>query len=247
MTEPIRVTKHAGIVSLLLNRPDRRNALSIELLGNLSDALSCEVREDTTAVIISGADGCFSAGGDIADLSGTIEDLGMDDAIADVTGKILGLPVPVVAAIDGPCMGGAFDLAVSCDIRIAAQDTVFQVPASRFGLLYNPESVFRMQRRLGRDAVFRILVLGERFDAREALQAGIVSRVVEGASYDAALLAARSAAGNNPQAVAATKGLLNAMDGAGFDPGEWEEKRRELLSSPERRDAVASERKRRGF
>jgi enoyl-CoA hydratase/carnithine racemase len=247
MTETIRVIHHPGIVSVFLNRPERRNALSIDLLGELSDALSGQVREDTAAVIIGGTDGCFSAGGDLADLEGTLEDLRMDDAIDDVTGKILGLPVPVIAAIDGPCMGGAFDLAMSCDDRIASQNAVFQVPATRLGLLYNPRSVFRMQRRLGRDAVFRILVLGERLGASEALRAGIVSRVVEGESHDAALLTARSTLGNKLQAVAATKRLLNAIDDADFDAGAWEGQRRDLLSSPERRDAVDAERKRRGY
>jgi len=159
MTEPIRVVREAGIVSLFLNRPERRNALSLALLAKLSEALSDEVREDTTAVIISGA-----------------EDLAMDDAIEEVTRKIQELPVPVIAAIDGPCMGGAFDLALSCDHRIASQDAFFHVPAARLGLLYNPRAIVRMRQRLGRDGVFRVLVLGERIDADEARLAGITTR-----------------------------------------------------------------------
>ena len=247
MNEPIHVARGEGIVSFFLNRPERRNALSLSLLARLSDALSSEIRDDTSAVIICGVDGNFSAGADLADLTGTLEDLRMDDAIEEVTRKIRSLPVPVIAAIDGPCLGGAFDLALSCDHRIASRDAFFQVPATRLGLLYNPRSIVRMRQLLGRDAVFRLLVLGERLDANSALRTGIVSHVVEGAGYEAALKIAQAATGNFASAVAATKQLLNAIDGIDYDPGEWDKQRRELLSSPERRAAVASEKKRRGY
>jgi len=213
MNEPIRVVHGEGVVSFFLNRPERRNALSLTLLARLSDALSSEIRGDTSAVIVSGVGGSFSAGADLSDLIGTLQDLGMDDAIEEVTLKIRDLPVPVIAAIDGPCLGGAFDLALSCDHRIASRDAFFQVPATRLGLLYNPRSIV----------------------------------VVEGASYEAALKIAQAATGNFASAVAATKQLLNAIDGIDYDPGEWDKQRRELLSSPERRAAVASEKKRRGY
>jgi enoyl-CoA hydratase len=247
MTELIRVEYKAGIVTLFLNRPERKNAMSLALLAMLSEVLSNEVGEDTTAVIIAGVDGCFSAGADLADLTGTIDDLGMDDAIEEVTGKIRALPVPVIAAIDGPCLGGAFDLALSCDHRIASEDAFFQVPAARLGLLYNPRAIVRMRQLLGRDAVFRLLVLGERLDAIAARQAGVVARVVEGPSYDAALETARSTTGYFKSAVAATKQLLNAFDGVNYDPAEWDERRRELLSSPARQAAVSREKKSRGY
>ena len=246
MTELIRVAHQEGVVSIFLNRPERRNALSLELLSTLSNALAREIRDDTSALIISGVDGSFSAGADLADLTGTLEDLGMDDAIEDVTGKIRDLPVPVIAAIDGPCLGGAFDLALSCDFRIASKDAFFQVPATRLGLLYNPRSFVRMRQLLGRDVVFRVMVLGERLDANAACRAGIVFRVVEGASYNAAMEIAQASLGNIRSTVAATKRLLNAIDGIDYDPMEWEQQRLALLSSPERRAAVAREKKRRG-
>jgi len=245
MAETIRVTQHSGVLSLCLNRPEQRNALSLALLRELSRALSAAILPETVAVIISGAGGYFSAGGDFSDLSGTLADLAIDDAIEEVTGKIRALPVPVIAAIDGPCMGGAFDLAASCDHRIASRDAFFQVPATRLGLLYNPRSVARMQRRIGRDTVFRLLVLGERFDALMALHTGVVSQVVDGPSYDAAEAVARATHGNAGGAVAATKGLLDAIEGGDFDAAAWEIRRRELLASPERRAAIENEKKRR--
>ena len=247
MTESIRVTQEGGTVSIFLNRPERRNALSLALLARLNDVLSSEIPEDTTAVIISGSGGTFSAGADFADLTGTAEDLGMDDAIEKVTQSILELPVPVIAAIDGPCMGGAVDLALSCDHRIASRQAIFQVPAARLGLLYNPDAVVRMRQRIGRDAVVRILILGERLDAVAAMRAGIVSSVVEDASYLAATELARTAAGNVRSSVAATKRLLNAIDSDDYDPAEWQEQRLESLSSLERRLRVETVKKRHGY
>jgi enoyl-CoA hydratase/carnithine racemase len=247
MTEAIRVSQHSGFVSLCLNRPERKNALSLGLLRELSHALSTAIPSDTSAVIISGADGCFSAGADLADLSGTLTDLAVDDAIEEVTGKIRNLPVPVIAAIDGPCMGGAFDLALSCDHRIASAGAFFQVPATRLGLLYNPRSIVRMEHRLGRDTLFRLLVLGERFDATAALHAGMVSRIVAGPSYDAAEAVALAAGENIGSAVAATKGLLDAIERSDYDAPAWEAARRLLLSSAERQAAVAGAKKRRGL
>ena len=176
----------------------------------------------------------------IRELSGSIDDIRVDDAIGAVTRKIIEFPVPVIAVIDGPCMGGAFDLALSCDVRIATDTAFFQIPATRLGLLYNPPAILRMQRRLGRDTVFRLLTIGERFDAEAALRAGIVSRIVEQSeAYPMALDVARQAAANLRSAVTSTKALLNAIDDDSDDERDWQRRRRDHLSSSERHAAVA--------
>jgi enoyl-CoA hydratase len=247
MNEPVRVEHDDRVVTLYLDRPERRNALSLSLLARLSEVITSQLREETAAVIITGSEGYFCAGADLTDLTGTLEDLAMDDAIEEVAQKIRCLPVPVIAAIDGPCMGGGVGLALSCDHRIASENAFFQVPATRLGLLYSPRSIAALQQRFGHDAMFRVLVLGERFDAQEARRAGLVSRVVKGSSYAEASELARSASANISSAVAATKQLINAVDGDDYDPAEWEQRRRELLSSPERKAAVELEKKRRGY
>ncbi len=240
MSNLIDIENRDGVLVLTLNRPERKNAMSVALLDKLHQALSSGVTEDIAAVVLCGSEGCFSAGADVAELQGTIADLKVDDAIERVTTALHAAPVPVIAAIDGPCMGGAFDVAVACDMRIAASNAFFQVPATRMGLLYNPRSILRMRKLLGRDAVTNLLVLGERLDARAALECGVVARVVEGDScFDAAFEVAIRAHGNVRGSVAATKQLLNAMDSADYDPDHWEEVRRELMSSPDRLDAIA--------
>ncbi len=239
MAEPITTEFNDGVVSVFLNRPERKNALSMALLKALSKALTDALRPNTGALILTGAGGCFSAGADLGELSGSIDDIRVDDAIGAVTRKIIEFPVPVIAVIDGPCMGGAIDLALSCDVRIAAHTAFFQVPATRLGMLYNPPAILRMQRRLGRDTVFRLLTIGERFDAEAALRAGIVSRIVEQSeAYPMALDVARQAAANLRSAVTSTKALLNAIDDDNYDERDWQQRRRDHLSSSERHAAV---------
>ncbi|MBT4932357.1 MAG: enoyl-CoA hydratase/isomerase family protein [Rhodospirillaceae bacterium] len=247
MVEFIEVELRDRVVAITLNRPQRKNALSLELLGDLNDALANIVAEEVSAVVLTGAGDCFSAGGDFTTLTGTIDDLAVDEGIEAATSAIRNLPVPVIAAINGPCMGGAFDLAMSCDVRLASEQAVFQVPATRLGLLYNPRSIARLRLLLGRDAVFRIMIMGERLDAQAALKDGIVSQVIAGdGCLKAAMVVAESTHANVPAAVAATKGFLNAFDGDNFDPAHWQKVYEELLSSPARAAAVSKAKDRHG-
>lgn len=245
MNDLVLVDHQDGALVLTLNRPERKNALSKALLGDLHRALTGEIGDDTGAVVLHGSGGCFSAGGDLTELTGTLEDMAIDDAIEAVTTALRAAPVPVIAAIDGPCMGGAFDVAVACDVRIAASNAVFHVPATRMGLLYSPKSILRMRQLLGRDAIMNMLVLGERLGAQAALGYGIVSQVVEGEScLDEAVEIAKRARDNVRLSVEASKGLLNAIDNDDYDAEFWEGIRKKLMSSPERREAVARARAR---
>ncbi|MBT4891277.1 MAG: enoyl-CoA hydratase/isomerase family protein [Rhodospirillales bacterium] len=240
MSDLVLIDHKEGALVLTLNRPERKNAFSKAMLGELQSALSNEIRDDTGAVVIHGAGGCFSAGADMSELRGTGEDIDMDDAFDAVTTAMRAAPVPVIAAIDGPCMGGSFDFAMASDVRIANSKAVFQVPATRIGLLYSPKCIVRMRKLLGRDVVMRMMVLGERFDSQAALRSGIVSQVIEGDScLNVAVEMAQQAQGNVRGAVEATKWLLNAVDSDDYDPEFWEGIRKKLLSSSERQEAVA--------
>lgn len=240
MTEPVLVQREANTVTLLLNRPERRNALSHALLVALSHALTSRISADAGAVIITGAGNCFSAGADYTELTGTIADLAIDEDIAKVTDNIKALPIPVTAAVNGPCLGGAVDLALSCAQRVASQNAYFQVPATCLGLLYNPASVHRMVLRYGRDIVFRLLVMGECFDAHAALAVGMVSSVTgNGGTCDRAQMPAINSQDKLDPVAAATKDMIDAIDRGDFDQEYWEQVRREILSSNERFEAVA--------
>ena len=228
------------ICELVLDSPGRKNALSYSLLDDLNQKLTSARDNAVRAVILSGAGDAFSAGADFADLTGTIDDLAIDDAIEKVVEQIRSFPAPVFAAVDGPCMGGAIDIALSCDLLVASKQAVFEMPAARLGLLYNPSSIRRWSARLSPLTLRRMLLLSERFTATEAFQAGVVSHLVEDGSaleYSKEL-AARSAE-CTPEAIAGYKGVLVAIEDGEKDLDVWEKVRRRTLESPERAERVA--------
>lgn len=247
MNELVLVRRAEEVTELTLNRPERKNALSRRLLGELREALANQQAEGVRAVVLTGAGGVFSAGGDLADLKGTIDDLAVDEQIERTVVAIRAAHVPVIAAVEGPCIGAGLDLAMACDVRIASTSGYFQLPATRLGLLYNPRAVQRMRRALMPHTLARLLVLGERLCAEDALRAGIVCRVVgEGEAAAHAMTLARDSATNVPRAVKETKALLAALDDDDFDIAHWNDIRADILNSPERRKAVAKAKTRLG-
>lgn len=233
-------TSADGICELVLDNPGRKNALSYALLKDLNSKLAAAKANDTRAVILSGAGDVFSAGADFADLTGTIDDIAIDEAIEQVVEQIHEMSAPVFAAVEGPCMGGAVDIALACDFIVASENSFFEIPAARLGLLYNPEAVRRWHARISGQTLRRILLLGERFSAAEAQRAGIVSHLVDNGS---AIMSSRELAGEitkaNQDVVAATKGLLVALENGETDLARWEKARKEILDSPERRESIA--------
>jgi len=228
------------IHEIVLDNPGRKNALSYALLDDLNRELTSARESNARAVIITGADNSFSAGADFADLTGTIDDIAIDDAIEQVVNQIREMPAPVFAAVEGPCMGGAVDIALACDFLVASKESFFEVPAARLSLLYNPAAVRRWYARLSGLTLRRLLLLGERFTAAEAAQAGVVSHLVaQGEALNESRELASRAIDGSRNAVAATKSLLVALEDGATDLARWEEVRREILDAAERHDAVA--------
>ena len=227
------------ICNLVIDNPGRSNALSLQLLSELAEQIENARQKKVRAVVLTGASQKFSAGGDFNDLQGSIEDLAMDDAIEKVVDATRSLPAPVIAAVEGPCMGGAVDIALACDLLVAGTDAFFEVPATRMGLLYNPLAVLRWQRRLAGPTLSRLLLAGERFTADAAMAAGVVTHLAAtgSAMIKAHELAVRILQGT-PDAVAATKGLLLALESDEIDLKQWQALRREILASPARKESV---------
>jgi enoyl-CoA hydratase/carnithine racemase len=236
----IALITNNDIHEIVLDNPGRKNALSYALLDDLNNELTSARDNHVRAVIITGADNTFSAGADFADLTGTIDDMAIDEAIANIVTQIREMPAPVFAAVEGPCMGGAVDIALACDFLVASEESFFEVPAARLGLLYNPDAVRRWHARLSGLTLRRMLLLGERFTAAEAARAGVVSHLVApGAALDESGKLAKRAIDGSREAIAATKSLLVALEGGNSDLARWEKVRRETLDSPQRRESVA--------
>jgi enoyl-CoA hydratase/carnithine racemase len=240
MTAQLRIETAGGIATLTLDRPSRRNALSRELLKSLKAALTTIVADELRAVILTGAGDCFSAGADLLELQGTPEDVGFDDALTEIAAAVRDGPFLAIAAIEGPCVGAAFDLACACDARVASPKAFFELPAVRLGLLYNPAAIARIQHMLSVGTVQRLLLLGERIDGSQALAAGIVTHLAEEAQtiVTAGEIARRAIA--SPRALIETKFFLRALEQRPVDLAPWQAIRRELLASPERQAAVAA-------
>ncbi|MCS5622000.1 MAG: enoyl-CoA hydratase/isomerase family protein [Nitrospinaceae bacterium] len=237
-----------GVCTIILNKPGKKNALSLELLADLEQNLEkLQNDEDLRAVILQGADGSFSVGVDLADVTGTPADQEIDDQIERVNKLMQSLPVPCLAAIEGPCVGGAVTVALACDALVASENSFFEIPATRLGLLYNPDSVARLHARLGSATLTRLLLFGERLNAQTALQSGMVNWIVpDGSAYEKALEIISKVA-NSTKAVAATKSLIIALEHGQQNLSDWNEIRNEILGSAERKGAVEKAKKRLGI
>ena len=237
-----------GVCTIILNKPGKKNALSLELLADLEHNLEkLQNNEDLRAVILQGADGSFSVGVDLADVTGTPADQEIDDQIERVNKLMQSLPVPCLAAIEGPCVGGAVTVALACDALVASENSFFEIPATRLGLLYNPDSVARLHARLGSATLTRLLLFGERLNAQTALQSGMVNWIVpDGFAYEKALEIISKVA-NSTKSVAATKSLIIALEHCQQNLSDWNEIRNEILGSAERKGAVEKAKKRLGI
>jgi enoyl-CoA hydratase/carnithine racemase len=235
VTGPLLAERSGAVLTLTLSVPERRNALSRELLVALREAVASD---GPGAVVLSGGREAFSAGADLRELTGTRADRSIDDELGRTVSALRQLPVPVIAAVEGACVGAAVDLALACDVRIGGAGAFFELPAVRLGLLYSPAAIARMRRAVSPETLARLLLLGERLDAPAALAAGLVARCVPaGAATAEAFAVAERVPAESADAMRATKALLTAE---APDPADWEAVRMALLDSPARRRAVAA-------
>ena len=212
----IRVTTVEGVAELRLHGSDNRNALSSAMWNELRRFAKSVARDRAVRVILlAGDDAVFSSGANITEfaaLRAPGATRAYDDLVESALRALEAVPQPTVACIAGPCLGAGASLASSCDIRIAADDAYFMVPAARLALGYDPRGVARFVRVFG-DSVARALLLGgQRCDARTAHSQGAVHRLVEpGAVLEEGRRMARDMAGQAPLTVAAAKAALNAL------------------------------------
>lgn len=230
-----------GVRVVSIHRRPRANAMRRETMIQLGGALAAAAAQSPQGVVIAGEGDGFSAGADLDELTGSIDDLDFDDQMEALTRQIQQSPMAVVAAIEGVCFGAAIDLAWSCDAVVIARDARVALPAARYGILYNPVALARLHARLG-SAVLRRLVVATEEMSGELIGATGAALVVEpGTAVESAVELLKG--GGVPAALAATKELLAALDAADVDLTEWQEIRRTLLSAPERLDALLARKK----
>jgi enoyl-CoA hydratase/carnithine racemase len=204
------VTDGVGIVTF--NNPDKRNAMSIEMWEGLGTAL-IELREDDAVrvVILTGAgDKAFMSGADISQFEKNRHNAQAAEAYnrkSDSQRALLAeFPKPTIACIRGFCLGGGMQVAMLTDIRFAAEDSQFGIPAAKLGIAYGFDGLKNLVSLVGPSQARLILYTGLRIDSTEALRIGLVDRVIaDGRLWDETLDIARTISGNAPLAVKAAK------------------------------------------
>lgn len=177
-------TESAGAVgTLIIDNPSRRNAMTADMYAAVRASVD-ELLSDARlrVVVVRGAgDDAFGAGSDISEFpTRRMGDnaAAFDAAEHDAWTALSSIPVPVIAAIHGPCMGGGIAMALHCDIRIAADDATFAVPPARLGLAYPQAAVARLVDLVGPAQAKLLLYSARSFDAETALRIGLVQEVV---------------------------------------------------------------------
>lgn len=196
-----------GLWTLTLNRPEKANALSAAMLEQLVDLLlEASVDPHLRALIITGAgDKVFSAG---ADLDVARAGLATSPLWEQVSGAIAALPCLTIAALNGTLAGGAFGMALACDIRIAVPQARFFYPVAKLGFLPQPSDPGRLVALMGPARAKLLLLGGQKFSADDALAFGLIDRIVLGAHLmDQAREIAADALAGNPDVLKRIKAM----------------------------------------
>ncbi len=222
MAEPVLLRKgpEGGVLELVLNRPERRNALNGALVEALLEALTASAREpEVRVVVLCGAGKDFCSGADLAELEAIAEagpEASLDDAgrMGRLFVAMREHPVPIVAGVRGRALAGGCGLATACDLILAEEEAQFGFPEVHLGFV--PAMVMALLRRkVVEGAAFELVTLGGRIDAAEARRIGLVNRVLPAEGFEEEVLAlARELARRPPSAVRLTKRLLYGIEEA---------------------------------
>lgn len=211
MTADVDISVSDGVQVLRLTRPQKKNALTSVMYGDLCEAFDRGDNDPTIAAhVIIGSGGVFTAGNDLGDFLQTAQ--GTGDLSANARRFVYALPMirkPVIAAVDGAAIGVGTTMLFHCDLVYATPTATFATPFLDLGLIPEAASSLLMPRRMGYARAFEMLALGETFSAERAMQAGFVNKIVAvGQLEETALDAARRLASKAPEALAVTRELM---------------------------------------
>lgn len=207
--ETINYTKADGVGRISLNRPRVLNAYNMEMRDDLYQVLEA-VRDDpeVRVAVLQGEGRAFCAGADLTEF-GTAPSLAVARQVRwerDVWGAFLSVSKPIIASVHGYCLGSGVEMALLCDLRIASSDAVFGLPEVSLGMIPAAGGTQTLPRTLGVPRALELLLTRRRIDAAEALEMGMVTRVVEPEHLEAEVKAtAFRLAQLDPRAVEATK------------------------------------------
>ncbi|MFZ5792096.1 MAG: enoyl-CoA hydratase/isomerase family protein [Pseudomonadota bacterium] len=188
--ESVLLTREGAVATVTLNRPERLNALDLAMWRRLADVVrETEADSQLRCVVVRGAGQAFAAGADLAEFA----EARATTAQAEDYGRVMvaalhglrDLPLPTVAMIRGACVGAGLEIAIMCDLRLAAESSRFGVPIQRIGVVMPWPELGDLIELVGRAVALEILLEGRLFDAAEAAAKGLVTRVVPDARLEA--------------------------------------------------------------
>ena len=200
----IDVETEGGLWLLRLNRPEKANSLTREMLATLADEVERAGRTGARAVILTGAGKVFSAG---ADLDEARAGLATDGVWERLSGAIAAAPFLTIAALNGTLAGGAMGMALACDLRLAVPGAKVFYPVMKLGFLPQPSDPARLRALVGPARAKMILMAGAKIEAAEALAWGLVDRICDDPLAEARMLAADTISASAEQ-VAAIKRMI---------------------------------------
>ncbi|GEP54452.1 3-hydroxybutyryl-CoA dehydratase [Reyranella soli] len=215
--EEIVVTVADGIVTVTLNRPAKRNAVSLAMWRRLAEIFAGVGQQDgVRAVVLTGAGGNFCAGADISEFATVRADSKMGEAyeaVADrATRAVRDCELPTIAAVSGYAMGGGCGLALACDFRIGDASTRMGIPAARLGIVYGPLDCSLLLRQVGLANAKRVLYSGRAFDLADCRRMGLADMAAEqGSALEAAHAFAADLSKNAPLSIRGAKLVLDAL------------------------------------
>jgi len=210
--------KDEGVGFITFNQPEKRNAMSMEMWTGLGEILDEFAEDDGVRVVILSGSGnkAFVSGADISQFeknrSNANAQQEYDRQTSAGRARFQTFPKPIIARIRGFCLGGGLAIAMNADLRIAAADSQFGIPAAKLSIAYAPESVKRLIDLVGPAHARMILYTARRIDSAEAERIGLINKMVEDQELNEYVLdLARTIADNAPLSVAASKLTINEM------------------------------------
>jgi len=229
-TETVLLKIEDGIATVTLNRPEKLNALDAELWMGLEEAATAiKLEPNVRVTILAGAGRAFCAGLDLKAVT-SAEGLSTGATFGEpiegvqyfrsVFSMYEALPVPVIAAVQGPCIGGGMEIMLACDIRLAADDAILSIPEVTYGIIPDCGGTQRLPRVVGPSKAKELIFTGRRIDAAEALRIGLVDHVypLDQLMSETRKLAEEIAA-LSPAAVRAAKRALNVAMSSSLELG----------------------------
>jgi len=221
--KPIFVVKENGIGTIYLNRPEKRNAINMDMWQELTEIVEeCNKDKDVRVIVFRSTDPkVFSAGADIGEFQ-TLRNNPENgkkyhEILSDFEEKLFFLDKPSIAMIQGYCFGGGLELAIACDFRFSDPTGIFSIPAAKLGIIYPPKSTKRLIDLVGLARTKEILLTGKRLNAHQALEIGLIHQIFDGSKLENEIYQfARNLAENSGLAIRGMKKVIGLiMEGKG--------------------------------